>query len=168
MSVSVNPRQCMESKTGQEFQVEFRELNANKMTFRCRVCGLENNGEPVILLHGFPETSHLWQGILISLASRGYRCLAPDLRGYSPRARSKAIESYRIDKIASDVVALADAIGFQKFHLVGHDWGSGCGWTVVELYPDRVNSWSALSIPHMDAFSRAKKQILIKNGEAGI
>ncbi|MBW4641166.1 MAG: alpha/beta hydrolase [Gloeocapsa sp. UFS-A4-WI-NPMV-4B04] len=40
---------------------------------------------------------------------------------------------------------------------MGHDWGSGCGWTVVELYPDRVNSWSALSIPHMDAFSQAKK-----------
>ncbi|MBA2748340.1 MAG: alpha/beta fold hydrolase [Tatlockia sp.] len=147
----------MESKTGQEFQVEIRELNANQMTFRCRVCGLENNGEPVILLHGFPETSHLWHSILISLASRGYRCLAPDLRGYSPWARPKAIESYRIDKIASDVVALADAVGFQKFHLVGHDWGSGCGWTVVELYPGWVNSWSALSIPHMDAFSRAKK-----------
>jgi pimeloyl-ACP methyl ester carboxylesterase len=147
----------MESKTGQEFQVEIREINANQMTFRCRICGLENSGEPVILLHGFPETSHMWEKIMISLASTGYRCLAPDLRGYSPGARPKDVESYRIDKIASDVVALADAIGFQKFHLVGHDWGSGCGWTMIKLYPDRVNSWSALSIPHMDAFSKAKK-----------
>lgn len=147
----------MESKTSQESQIEIRELKANGMTFRCRICGLENNGEPVILLHGFPETSHMWEGVLISLASKGYKCLAPDQRGYSPGARPKDIKSYRINEIASDVVAIADAVGFQKFHLVGHDWGSGCGWTVVELYPERVNSWSALSVPHMAAFSTAKK-----------
>lgn len=147
----------MESKTDSESQVEIKELPANGMTLRCRVCGLENSGEPVILLHGFPETSHLWEGILRSLASKGYRCLAPDQRGYSPGARPKNVASYRINEIASDVIALADAVGFQKFHLVGHDWGSGCGWTVVQLYPERVNSWSALSIPHLDAFSTAKK-----------
>lgn len=127
------------------------------MTFRCRVCGLENSGEPVILLHGFPETSHMWEGVLISLASQGYRCLAPDQRGYSPGARPKDIADYHIKEIASDVIALADAVGFQKFQLVGHDWGSGCGWTVVQLYGDRVNSWSALSVPHMAAFDTAKK-----------
>lgn len=147
----------MESKTGQNYQVELRELQANGMTFRCRVCGLENQGEPVVLLHGFPETSHTWAGIMRSLAARGYRCLAPDQRGYSPGARPKDIASYRIDKIASDVIALADAVGFGKFHLVGHDWGAGCGWTVVQLYSDRVNSWVALSIPHMAAFDYAKK-----------
>jgi pimeloyl-ACP methyl ester carboxylesterase len=140
-----------------ESKIEIREIAANQLTFRCRVCGLENSGEPVILLHGFPETSHMWEKIMISLTAVGYKCLAPDLRGYSPGARPKDVDSYRIDKIASDVVALADALGFQKFHLVGHDWGSGCGWTIVELYRDRVNSWLALSIPHMEAFSKAKK-----------
>lgn len=147
----------MESQTSQNAQVKIQELSANGMTFRCRVCGLENSGEPVILLHGFPETSHLWEGILTALASRGYRCLAADQRGYSPKARPKEIASYRIDRIASDAIALADTLGFQKFHLVGHDWGAGCGWTVVQLYPDRVNSWAALSIPHMAAFDTAKK-----------
>lgn len=146
----------MESKTSQ-VQIEVKELPANGMIFRCRVCGLENKGEPVILLHGFPETSHMWEGILISLASQGYRCLAPDQRGYSPGARPKNVADYHIKEIASDVIALADAVGFQKFHLVGHDWGAGCGWTVVQLYPERVNSWSALSIPHMAAFDTAKK-----------
>jgi pimeloyl-ACP methyl ester carboxylesterase len=66
------------------------------------------------------------------------------------------IQRYDILEIASDVVALADAIGFQKFHLIGHDWGAGCGWTVIERYPDRIVSWSALSIPHMAAFRAAK------------
>lgn len=141
----------MESKTSQ-VQIEIKELPANGMRFRCRVCGLENSGDLVILLHGFPETSHMREGVLISLASQGYRCLAPDQRGYSPGARPKDIADYHIKEIASDVIALADAVGFQKFHLVGQDWGSGCGWTVVQLYGDRVNSWSALSVPHMAAF----------------
>jgi pimeloyl-ACP methyl ester carboxylesterase len=143
--------------TDGESQIEIRDLQANGMTFRCRVCGLENSGEPVILLHGFPETSHMWEKILISLASRGYRCLAPDQRGYSPGARPTDIKSYRIDAIASDAIALANAVGFQKFHLVAHDWGAGCGWTIVQIYPERVNSWTALSIPHMAAFEWAKK-----------
>jgi pimeloyl-ACP methyl ester carboxylesterase len=100
----------MESKTELTPQVEIRSLQANGMTFRCRVCGLDNPREPVILLHGFPETSHLWQNVLISLAAQGYRCLAPDQRGYSPGARPEAIDSYNIREIASDVIALADAI----------------------------------------------------------
>lgn len=147
----------MENTTGSASQVEVRELSANGMTFRCRVCGLENRGEPVILLHGFPETSHMWEGVMMALAAQGYRCLAPDQRGYSPGARPAEVERYRIDEIAADVVALADSLGFQTFHLVGHDWGSGCGWTVVTLYPERVNSWCALSVPHLAAFEAARK-----------
>jgi pimeloyl-ACP methyl ester carboxylesterase len=136
--------------------IKILELSANGMTFRCRVCGLENSGEPVILLHGFPETSHLWEGIMHFLAAQGYRCLAPDQRGYSSGARPNAVSRYGIDQISSDIVALADALGFSKFHLIGHDWGAGCGWTVVECYPERVRSWAALSIPHMAAFEWAK------------
>jgi pimeloyl-ACP methyl ester carboxylesterase len=137
--------------------IKIEEISANGMTFHCRTCGMKNSGEPVILMHGFPETSHMWQELMLILAAKGYRCLAPDLRGYSPGARPKDIESYGIDKIACDIVALADSVGFQKIQLVGHDWGAGCGWTVVELYPERVNSWSALSVPHMKAWDVARK-----------
>ncbi len=147
----------MANTSDQNLKVEIKEITANGMIFRCRVCGLENSGEPVILMHGFPETSHMWEDLLIFLAAQGYRCLAPDLRGYSPGARPIDIASYSIDKIASDIIALANTVGFQKFQLVGHDWGAACGWTVVELYPERVNSWSALSIPHLTAFDIAKK-----------
>jgi pimeloyl-ACP methyl ester carboxylesterase len=148
----------MIDKKVQEFKVEIREIEANGMVFQCRACGLHNDGEPVILLHGFPESSYMWESILKFLAAQGYRCLAPDLRGYSPKARPQGIHNYRINKIASDVVALADVLGFQKFHLVAHDWGAGCGWTVVELYPNLVNSWSVLSVPHMEAWYKAKKK----------
>jgi pimeloyl-ACP methyl ester carboxylesterase len=81
----------MENTTSPSSQIEIRALQANGLTFRCRVCGMENTGEPVIWLHGIPETS---QGVLLSLASRGYRCLTPDQRDYSPGAGLEDIKGY--------------------------------------------------------------------------
>ena len=133
-----------------------RELVANNMTFRCRFAG--GSGEPVILLHGFPETSHMWVDLLARLEAAGYRCMAPDQRGYSPGARPDGIQNYRYEDIASNVIALADAWGVDKFHLVGHDWGAGAGWSAVALYPERIVSWSALSVPHVGAFGRAIRE----------
>jgi pimeloyl-ACP methyl ester carboxylesterase len=132
------------------------EIAANGLKFRCREAG--SAGEPVILLHGFPETSHMWIGLMERLASEGFRCLAPDQRGYSSGARPEGIEHYRYQDTASDVVALADAVGFSRFHLVGQDWGAGCGWAAVDLYPGRILSWSALSVPHVAAFGTAIRE----------
>ena len=126
------------------------------MVFHSRGAGLDNvSGEPVILLHGFPETSIMWADMMERLANEGYRCFAPDQRGYSPNARPSGAENYIYQELASDVVALADAIGFDRFHLVGHDWGSVVGWAVILLHPQRVHSWTAMSVPHMDAFRSA-------------
>jgi pimeloyl-ACP methyl ester carboxylesterase len=133
--------------------IEIRDIGANGMTFRCRVAG--DAGEPVILLHGFPETSHMWAGLMPRLAESGYRCLAPDQRGYSPGARPEGADYYRYIDTASDALALADAWGAERFHLIGHDWGAACGWAVVALAPERVASWTALSVPHLAAFGGA-------------
>ena len=138
--------------------VEIQNIQASGMTFRCRVCG-PSEGEPVILLHGFPESSAMWNPTMTFLADRGYRCLAPDQRGYSPGARPGDVGSYTMDKVASDVTALADAMGFGRFHLVGHDWGAGAGWTVVQFIPERLLSWTALSLPHMAAFGKAIRTV---------
>ncbi len=132
------------------------ETEANGMIFRGRTAGLDNlSGEPVIFLHGFPETSIMWANLMAKLADEGYRCFAPDQRGYSPGARPEKVERYAYRELASDVVALADALGFQRFHMVGHDWGSAIGWIMLYLYPNRVQSWTAMSVPHMDAFKSA-------------
>jgi pimeloyl-ACP methyl ester carboxylesterase len=133
--------------------VEVTEIDANGMTFRCRRAG--ETGEPVILLHGFPETSHMWAKLMPLLSEAGYRVLAPDQRGYSPKARPTGKEHYRYIDHASDVVALADAVGWERFHLVGHDWGALSGWAVVDRWPERVSSWTALSVPHARAFGEA-------------
>ena len=146
--------------------IDVRNIQANGMTFRCRVCGPEE-GEPVILLHGFPESSAMWVRAMGALAEKGYRCLAPDQRGYSPGARPKGKGAYTMDKVASDVIALADAAGFEKFHLVGHDWGAGCGWTVVQLFPECLLSWTALSLPHMAAFGKAIRTVPEQKKKSG-
>ncbi len=132
------------------------ELAANGMTFRCRMAG--EVGEPVILLHGFPETSHMWVKLLGKLEASGFRCLAPDQRGYSPGARPEGKEHYTYRELAGDVFALADVWGVERFHLVGHDWGAGAGWAAVALHPGRIASWSALSVPHVAAFGRAIRE----------
>lgn len=132
------------------------EIEANRMIFRSRVAGLGNvSGEPIVLMHGFPETSIMWANLMERLADEGYRCFAPDQRGYSPNARPEGVENYIYQDLVSDVVALADVLGFTRFHLVGHDWGSAIGWIALSLHPDRVHSWTAMSVPHMDAFRSA-------------
>lgn len=133
-----------------------REVEANGMVFRVLFTGAESPaGEPVILLHGFPETSVMWAGLMGRLGDEGYRCFAPDQRGYSPAARPGNVEDYEYRKLVSDVMALADALGHPRFHLIGHDWGSAVGWVILHLHPDRVRSWTAMSVPHMDAFASA-------------
>jgi pimeloyl-ACP methyl ester carboxylesterase len=131
-----------------------REVTFNGMTFNCRFAG-DANGTPVILLHGWPETSHMWIPLMEKLAADGYYCMAPDQRGFSPKARPKETKAYDIRELAADVLALADTLGIQKFHLIGHDWGSAIGWAVVTLHPDRITSWTAMSVPHLRAFADA-------------
>ena len=133
-----------------------RAIEANGLVFRARFAGAESSSsEPVILLHGFPETSIMWAGLMERLADEGYRCFAPDQRGYSQEARPGGIDEYAHQKLVSDVIALADALGYARFHLIGHDWGSAIGWVLLHLHPDRVRSWTAMSVPHMDAFASA-------------
>ena len=133
----------------------FADVSVDELTFTCRVSGMENDGEAVILLHGFPETSRMYYDLIPVLVSEGFKVVAPDQRGYSPGARLPKISDYSIDKLSQDVIDIADAFQFEKFHLIGHDWGSAVGWVTVAFHSDRVISWTALSVPHLDAFFEA-------------
>ena len=133
----------------------FADVSVDELTFTCRVSGMENDGEAVILLHGFPETSRMYYDLIPVLVSEGFKVVAPDQRGYSPGARLPKISDYSIDKLSQDVIDIADAFQFEKFHLIGHDWGSAVGWVTVAFHSERVISWTALSVPHLDAFFKA-------------
>ncbi|MCD0453307.1 alpha/beta fold hydrolase [Actinocorallia sp. API 0066] len=115
------------------------------------------DGDVVVLLHGFPQTSSSWDRLAPLLHAAGYRTLAPDQRGYSPRARPRGRFAYRLSELVADVVALIEEarLGGRKVHVVGHDWGAAVAWTLAATRPDLVATLTALSVPHPAAFMRA-------------
>jgi pimeloyl-ACP methyl ester carboxylesterase len=130
------------------------ELAVGNFVFDARADG-PNDGTLVLLLHGFPQTSSSWRFQLPALAAAGYRAVAPDQRGYSPRARPADVEEYRFDRLVGDVLGFADALGVERFHLVGHDWGGGVAWQVAGRHPDRLLTVTSVSTPHPAAFRQA-------------
>ena len=144
---------CIETILGKN--VDVVEVKAGEFIFNCRTVGVENPGEGVILLHGFPTTSYMYVDLMGLLAENEYRVVAPDQRGYSPKARPKSLKEYRAEKIVNDVFSIADAFDFDRFHLIGHDWGASIGWGAAASQPNRVISWTALSVPHPKAFFHA-------------
>ncbi|TAJ38476.1 MAG: alpha/beta hydrolase [Reyranella sp.] len=128
------------------------------LTFTADVAG-PIDGPLVLLLHGFPESRHSWRGALPGLAAAGYRCVAPDQRGYSPGARPDPADlaNYAFDRLVDDAIEIAAAAGYdgKRFHLVGHDWGGQVSWGVAGKYPERLVSLTILSRPHPKSFRRA-------------
>ncbi|MFD1720330.1 alpha/beta fold hydrolase [Amnibacterium endophyticum] len=113
------------------------------------------DGPVVVALHGFPQTSASWAAVTPLLTAAGYRVLAPDQRGYSPGARPQEVRAYAMRALAGDVLALADAAGVERFHLLGHDWGAAVAWSVAGRHAARVASLAAVSVPHPAAMQRA-------------
>ena len=132
------------------------------LIFKCRVNGLNNSGSAVILLHGFPETSKMWSKLIQFLSDNNYKVIAPDQRGYSPNARPSSLKEYKIDKLGQDVIDIANAFNFKKFHLVGHDWGSAIGWFLCAIHSKKIITYTPLSVPHLDAFGDAIKNDIIQ------
>jgi len=112
------------------------------------------DGEPAVLLHGFPERGSSWDAVAPLLHERGIRTLVPDQRGYSPGARPRRRRDYRLACLAGDVEALAAEVG-RPVHLVGHDWGASVAWLVAARSPGQVRSLTAVSVPPAMAFVRS-------------
>ena len=113
------------------------------------------DGEPVVLLHGYPENRRAWDDVTPALASAGYRVLALDQRGYSPGARPPGRRAYALDRTVGDLLALADAAGVDRFHLVGHDWGGAVAWAAAAWHAPRLISMTSITTPHLQALLRA-------------
>ncbi|MFN8123464.1 MAG: alpha/beta hydrolase [Thermoleophilia bacterium] len=118
----------------------------------------EGDGEPVILLHGFPELAYSWRHQIPALAAGGYRAIAPDLRGYGASDRPSLVEDYGIQALAGDVANLMDAMGIDRAHVVGHDWGGSLAWVTAAVRPERVRSLVILNSPHPVASAEARNE----------
>jgi pimeloyl-ACP methyl ester carboxylesterase len=113
------------------------------------------DGRPVLLLHGFPEAGLQWSHQVAALGAEGFRAVAPDQRGYSPGVRPERASDYSIDLLVGDVLAIADELGWQRFDLVGHDWGGAVAWWTADAHPERLRSLSVVSTPHPAALGEA-------------
>ncbi|MGB1286064.1 MAG: alpha/beta fold hydrolase [Aggregatilineales bacterium] len=126
-------------------QHHFIETNGIKLhTF---IAG-DKDGDPIFLLHGFPEFWYAWRRQIPYLVGSGYRVIVPDLRGYNLSDKPDGIASYRISTLARDVAGLADALGYNTFNLVGHDWGAAVSWWVATMFPQRLKKLIILNVPY--------------------
>ena len=132
------------------------EVEASGLRFETLVAGPED-GEAVILLHGYPQNAGAWESTVGWLAGRGYRAIAPSLRGYSPGANPAEASAFSMGNLVGDVVGIADALGVGRFHLVGHDWGGALAWMVAGAHRDRLLSLTVLSTPHPAAMRKAMR-----------
>jgi pimeloyl-ACP methyl ester carboxylesterase len=128
-------------------------IERDGLTFDVVDTGPED-GDPVVLLHGFPERATCWREVAPLLNARGLRTYALDQRGASPGARPQGRRAYAVEEFAADAHALAEAIG-RPVHLVGHDWGSATAWIAAAMRPELFRTLTAVSVPHPFAFTRA-------------
>jgi pimeloyl-ACP methyl ester carboxylesterase len=115
------------------------------------------DGEPVLLLHGFPQDHREFDLLLPRLHAAGLRTYTFDQRGYTPGARPEAVADYRMGEPTADAIAVLDALGVDSAHVVGHDWGSQIGWLLAAHHPERVRTLTAISVPHPKALRLAMR-----------
>ncbi len=116
------------------------------------------DGLPVILLHGFPECWYAWHYVMPHLEGQ-FRLIAPDMRGYNLSSKPEGVESYKLDTVAQDIVALIEALGATQAYIVGHDWGGVVAWHLAMYYPERVKKLVVINAPHPAAYSRELRHI---------
>lgn len=115
--------------------------------------GGPEGAEPIIFLHGFPESHRTWRHQLHGLAP-DFRIVAPDQRGFGGSDKPEGVDEYETSKPVADLLALADALGIGSFTLVGHDWGGAAAWLAALRHGDRVKRLAIVNAPHPLIFQR--------------
>jgi pimeloyl-ACP methyl ester carboxylesterase len=106
------------------------------------------SGKPVLLLHGWPDSSYLWRNQIPFLVANGFRAIAPDQRGFGRSDRPEGVAAYSLLNAVADLVGILDALGIDKADIVAHDWGAAVAWITAAAYPNRVRRLVVLSVPH--------------------
>ena len=135
----------------------FREhkIEANGLTHYVQDWG-DENAPPVLLLHGFPDSSALWRHMAPRLAAGGYRVIVPDLRGYGATDAPPSADAYKIPvDIAGDILEILSALNIQNPHLAGHDFGAMTAWYMAARYGKKFKSLTAISVGHPNSYMNA-------------
>jgi pimeloyl-ACP methyl ester carboxylesterase len=116
------------------------------------------DGNPVLFMHGWPDSHTLWRHQVAALSKAGYRTVTPDLRGFGDSEMAEDPKAYHVSNVVLDMVAILDQLGIDKANVVAHDWGAAAGWGLAAFVPDRVASYVAVSVGHPKAFFEAGLQ----------
>lgn len=136
---------------------EHHFIQTNGVTLHVVTAG-PDEGEPVLLLHGFPEFWYGWRHQIGFLAERGYRVIVPDQRGYNLSEKPRGIRPYHLNTLIADMLGLMDHFGYEQFHLVGHDWGAVVSWWLATCYPERLNKMAILNVPYVSVTGQSIRQ----------
>jgi pimeloyl-ACP methyl ester carboxylesterase len=140
-------------------EITHRTVRTNGIDMHVAEAGPED-GELVVLCHGFPELWYSWRHQIPALAGAGYRVLAPDQRGYGRTSRPEAIEDYDILHLTDDLLGLLDDVGREDAVFVGHDWGAMVVWGMAQLHPERVRGVVGMSVPFTPRRDRSLIEVL--------
>ena len=120
---------------------------------------------PIVLVHGFPDDIRTWDGVVGPLVDAGYRTLTPYVRGFGPTRflEQTTFRSGQLTALGQDLVEFADAIGIDRFVVVGHDWGARAGYVAAAVWPERIHGLVAISVGYgtsrpQDQLSRSEER----------
>ena len=116
--------------------------------------GGARDGEPLLFLHGFPESHRTWREVMPALA-QDFFVIAPDQRGFGGSDKPDGVDWYKTDRILEDLIALADALEVGRFTLVGHDWGGAVAWLAALRHPERIARLVIVNAPHPLVFQKS-------------
>lgn len=131
-----------------EFEHHYVEVNGVRLHYAAA-----GAGDPVLFIHGFPEFWYSWRHQLRGLKTQ-YRVIAPDMRGYNLSEKPKDISRYAMAQLIEDIRALIIALGYERVHLVAHDWGGAVAWNFAIRYPELLNKFVIVNSPHPFCFVR--------------
>ena len=130
------------------FPVTEHTVKTTRHTTGYLACGAE--GAPLLIFcHGWPELSLSWRHQLPALAALGFRCIAPDMRGYGRSSSYTRHEDFAQAAIVEDMLELLASLGRDKAVWIGHDWGSSVVWNVASHHPDRTVGVASLCVPYI-------------------
>ncbi len=130
-------------------EIEEKYIEINGVKLHIVIIGA---GEPIVLLHGFPEFWYCWKDVIPGLKDK-YQLIIPDMRGYNLSDKPDGVENYSLQILVDDIKGLSEKLNLGKFYLAGHDWGGVVAWGFAEKYPDLLKKLIILNAPHLLIFN---------------
>lgn len=129
-------------------------ISVNNIELEVYEAGRENQGNPIVLCHGWPEHAYSWRYQLPALVQAGYHVIVPNQRGFGNSSRPSEIEDYDITNLSEDLVKLLEYYGYECATFIGHDWGANVVWSLALLHPERVSRIINLALPYQERGER--------------